>query len=577
MSIGRKRWVFSRFSVLLLVVVLLGSLLRWGLIVHGWPITNSDEATMGIMAFHIAYRGEWPLMYYGQGYMGPIEAYLVAPIFRLWGVSLLNLRVGMVLLYGAFLVALFYFSRLLYTRRFALFVVFVLSLGSNAIFTHQLKAIGGYPELPLLATLICIVFVLILLDADRAQESCTGDIGVRKNSGGGGRSRWFAGRRGWLYTCFGFAIGFALWVDPLIFPFVLTGLGLLMVLKRREIFSATGLLLLAGFVIGIFPLLLYNAMVPFDQSTISNMAGFINPMPGKSFSLLARLAGTFFIAIPSATGYANVCSSDTSALFIGGNIPCTLTQGMWSAGYLLLWALAFVNVLRAVSRAKKGRGENTKDGVWGQVEPVRAYGSMMVLLSAAITIIVYTASSQAASLPVITARYLVCLLVSMPVVLWQLWPGKRVYSALWRRREWFVGLGKAAILVLILGVLVGGVYETFADVPAAQRFAVQQDALVRYLQGTGATRIYSEYWTCNRLIFVSREKIICGVLNEDLSVGMNRYPAYLKIVRAVARPAYVIPLKSRFEQNFVQACKRSGSLRRYRRTEYEGYAIYEMG
>jgi hypothetical protein len=66
-------------------------------------------------------------------------------------------------------------------------------------------------------------------------------------------------------------------------------------------------------------------------------------------------------------------------------------------------------------------------------------------------------------------------------------------------------------------------------------------------------------------------------LNEDLSVGMNRYPAYLKIVRGASRPAYVIPLKSQFEQNFVWACRRSGSLQLYRRTEYEGYAIYEMG
>ncbi len=40
---------------------------------QNWPPTNSDEATMGLMARHIAYRGEYPIVFYGQNYMGALR------------------------------------------------------------------------------------------------------------------------------------------------------------------------------------------------------------------------------------------------------------------------------------------------------------------------------------------------------------------------------------------------------------------------------------------------------------------------------------------------------------------------
>ena len=40
------------------------------------------------LALHIAYRGEHPLFFYGQEYMGPLEAYIGALLFHIFGVSL---------------------------------------------------------------------------------------------------------------------------------------------------------------------------------------------------------------------------------------------------------------------------------------------------------------------------------------------------------------------------------------------------------------------------------------------------------------------------------------------------------
>ncbi len=210
-----------------------------------------------------------------------------------------------------------------------------------------------------------------------------------------------------------------------------------------------------------------------------------------------------------------------------------------------------------------------------QRKQIYEYSQFMILVSVGITIFAYSLSTQAASIPAITARYLVCLLVSVPVVLWQLWPqGSSILNISLRGLSRSIALSKVCIMILIFCVLVGGVFETFADVPAAQQSAYQQAALVHYLERAGATRIYSEYWTCNRLIFLSEEKIICGVLNEDLSLGENRYPPYLKIVQKVARPAYVFPLQSTYDLKFMQEHKKDQSLQKYRHSEYDGYSIY---
>jgi len=71
----------------MLMVVLVASTLRIVLIYLRWPGTSSDELTMGLMALHIAYRNEHPIFFYGQGYMGSIQAYLGAVFFHIFGVA----------------------------------------------------------------------------------------------------------------------------------------------------------------------------------------------------------------------------------------------------------------------------------------------------------------------------------------------------------------------------------------------------------------------------------------------------------------------------------------------------------
>lgn len=88
-------------------LIALAAAIRLALISFGWPVLNSDEATMGLMASHIAYHAEHPAFLYGQSYMGALEAYLGAAIFRLLGSSAVALRLGAVLLYSLFLTSIY--------------------------------------------------------------------------------------------------------------------------------------------------------------------------------------------------------------------------------------------------------------------------------------------------------------------------------------------------------------------------------------------------------------------------------------------------------------------------------------
>src|SRR5690349_15352935 len=109
---------------MLALVLILGVVgTRLALLFYGWPAVNAEEGTFGLEAMHIAYRGEFPVFMYGQDYMGTIESYIGALRFHIFGVSWITMRLGMVLLVVLFLVALYFLTKLLYSSRFALFIL----------------------------------------------------------------------------------------------------------------------------------------------------------------------------------------------------------------------------------------------------------------------------------------------------------------------------------------------------------------------------------------------------------------------------------------------------------------------
>src|SRR5918911_5468156 len=75
------------FPIGLLAMLLVGLVLRLAIIASPLGEIDGDEAVVGLMARHIAFVGERPVFYWGQPYLGSLEAFTAAPLFKLFDSS----------------------------------------------------------------------------------------------------------------------------------------------------------------------------------------------------------------------------------------------------------------------------------------------------------------------------------------------------------------------------------------------------------------------------------------------------------------------------------------------------------
>ena len=203
-----------------------------------WPLPNSDETTLGLMAIHIQH-GEHPIFFYGQYYLGPLEAYIAAMLFHPLGITIFTLRLGQIIIYALFLVSIYLLTRILYGKNMALFTLVILSIGSNAILSRQVSAIEGYIDTLLFSTLA------FLLAACLALSPAGGPLK---------RRIWrLIGFAGW-----GLVVGLGIWCNLLIMPFALCSLCVLLLFCRHELVRGAMIPLLICLIIGAFPLINYN-------------------------------------------------------------------------------------------------------------------------------------------------------------------------------------------------------------------------------------------------------------------------------------------------------------------------------
>ncbi|GHO94508.1 hypothetical protein KSF_045560 [Reticulibacter mediterranei] len=582
-KIYSKKLRIGRYELALLALVVGATLLRLLLLSLNWPVTNSDEATMGLMAGHIAYKHENTTFFYGQYYMGSMEAYLGAVFFRLFGPSTFTLRLGLLLLFALFLVTLYALTSLLYTKKFALAIVALFCFGSNDIILHQLKAIGGYPEIIFLGALILLL--VALLSIFPLQEA----------------SKALFRRRLLLYVALGVVMGFALWTDSLILPILATSGLTLLVFCRRDLFGWGGLCLLLGLCIGGMPLIIYNITAPYGQTSFNALIDVQHsgteqlaalPMP-----LLQQLIGSLLVALPSITGMSSICTPEQFPPFetgIAQPYSCLAIQGLWSLGFLLLSGIALLlsiptlwNYWRQFRRAKETVTREDRQ------QAALQWNRLILLMGALLTLAAYTISPAAALFPGPTSRYLICLQIAFPAILWPLWngiqtlrsPDKRASVTTTQPVKKGLFFLRVALLLVVAATFVVGTIQIVPAIAEAQAFHQQGQRLVQHLESVGATRIYSDYWTCNRIIFQSNERILCAVLTDRLRRGQDRYKLYPQAVRSDPKAAYVfaadpstgVPYETGVVQdaNFNNTILSQGKVR-FKKHVFEGYSIYQV-
>ncbi|MEU4476120.1 hypothetical protein [Micromonospora sp. NPDC023888] len=494
------------------LAVLAGVGYRLWLLGHAAPPTNSDEAAMGLAALHIARAEDFPVWFYGQQYMGPLEAYLAAPVFALaGGPSLLGLRLPTLALYVLFLLLAWRLTlRLTGDRWFGLLVVTLLALGSDRVVKNQLIAGGGYPEMN------AVGMALAVLAVDLA-----------------------AGRPGWRLTRWalcGFLAGLMVWVDPLVLPYVVALGAVLVGFCRRELRGAAGALLGAAAVLGAAPLLLDSVLTGSNPLNAVLAASGANASAGWA----DRLHGGLLLGPALGMGFC-------------GPGRCATWQLWWALALPLLLALAAATAWRTLRQsAAAPAGPTASADPGGPADPaprVVAAIWLALVLAAVGTLGAYTVSSSAGLTPVESSRYLSCLLISLPALLWPVWATAR--GGLRQPASDSRGVGPAlahpvalALLVATLGTAGHATWQAARTAPATRAAEARHTELVTTLRQLGVRHVRAGYWTCNRLTFATAEQVVCAVVDDALRPGFDRYPAYRREVDGAAAPVWVAPTGS---------------------------------
>jgi hypothetical protein len=615
-------------------LIAIGALLRLGLILAGWPATDSDEATMGLMALHINAGLEHPLFFDGQSYMGTIQAYLGALLFRLFGASVVSLRLALLLLFILYLVVMWSLLKLLYGPRFALVGLLLLDLGGPDLLKPQLLALGGYPETLLFAALAVLLALRLARPhppapspagegepesalgkqlAGHARHLCSGFPLPRRGGGQGERFRLpraatlrlgspsprrergtggQAPRRLALYAALGLTMGVAWWSDQLVFPYLVAAMALLAFFCRRELLHGPRWrplgALLAGLVVGVSPQLIFltqphpegpSAIAAFEWQGPSTILRFFTQFG-------AHLFGELLVALPNITGMGWVCVAPTlpnGALAMpatGGAALCLGLRALWSAGLLALGLVAALLSWQALRRSGPLRAAAGWQGE-RRAAAVRHGGRLALLLGGALTLALYLVS-LAASTPAGNARYLIEMNIALPAMLYPLWAlgvgaGEGVARPAWlaaalapHSRGWrWLALG------LVAALLAGGVVATYR-LSAATRASAQADQrLIHDLERLGVRHMHTDYWTCDKVAFLSQERITCDTLKSELSEGFNRYPPYVAQVAADPHATYVMP--SQLPQAAALRQRAQNPDWHYTLTVVDGYDVWLPG
>jgi 4-amino-4-deoxy-L-arabinose transferase-like glycosyltransferase len=464
-------------------VLALALIARVALLLSNAVSFHSDEAVVALMARHIL-DGARPVFFYGQAYMGSLDAWIVALAFALGGESVLSIRLAQSALYLG-VVAVGYGAAYCITSRLAaaLIVGVLLAVPPVLLALYTTATLGGYNEVLLLGGL------LWWLAWDVAHEHARS------------RLRWLL---------IGLCAGLGWWSNALIVIYALPA-GLLILTRlaqpdeRGAVAGGIALALLA-FAAGSLPWWLFNLQNDFAGLTFllgsAERGGFAGT-DVFTLPLDQRLIGLFLLGTPTLIGLRFPWSADFFTPLVG-------------LAVLSLFAVALIGFarLRWLSRAAR----------W------------YVLGTVALFALIYLASRFSFD-P--TGRYF--LPVALPLYI-TLAAAAAALRAPLRALLVLLIVGYFAAGQISAALNPPGLTTQFnldTHLPNDD-----DAALIAFLDTNGLTSGYTHYWIAFRLAFLSGERLQYSAAlpyKPDLSYTPldERYPPYRAAADAHPRPAYI--------------------------------------
>ena len=463
---------------------------------------NSDEAVVALMARYIL-SGSRPVFFFGQAYMGSLDAWLIAGGFALFGQQVWVIRLVQGLLYIGVLGTTVILGRQAFGNfKVGVLAALLLAIPTVNVTLYTTASLGGYGEALLIGNLLLIVGLRII---HRMQEE--GKVG-----------------KVWLWLLLGFLAGFGLWAFGLTLVYVLpVGVGLLWQLYRlpqpgsgrlsrlRQAAVPLGALLLGG-LLGLAPLWGYAARYGFSQ-------------------MLDELSGGAIAGIEGLSWLGQVWQHLVNLLLLG-SIVVFGQRPPWGVTWLALPLLPFVFLFWMAVLVYIGRTLRNPDARHVPLAILR--GVMLALMLG----FIFTPFGADPS-----GRYFLPLAVPLA-----LFASAMLVELGEMKRFWTYGL---TLLLLT--------YNLWGTVQCAQRFPPgittqfyepaqvdqrQISELITFLDEHGERYGYTNYWVSYPLAFLSQERLIYVPrlpyhLDFRYSERDDRYLPYDEVVSQADKVAYI--------------------------------------
>ncbi len=543
----------------LLLIVLLAAAARALLLISGSVTFHADEAVVALMARHIT-QGARPVFFYGQAYMGSLDAWAVAFGFQLMGESVWTIRLVQSGLY-LLVVATGYLAAWRLSRRPVVAAVAGLALAVPTVNValYTTATLGGYNELLLLGHLI----LLLGYEVSHAHP-----------------------RSGWRWALLGLCAGVGWWTHGLIVMYALPVAAL--VAYRTLIRPAAArraaplhpvpfiALALAAFIIGSAPWWVFDL-----QHNGAALSTFLTNRQSGEFAgiglpyvpPLQRALGLLLIGLPTLIGLRFPWQADYFLPPVGALV-------------VLVYGLALYRLLRMPTH-RIPSPDAAQEREMQQVSALQPDARALLLGMFGLFGLIFIASSFGAD-P--TGRYFLPLALPLGIVLGTLaQPLSPSLTGTGDRQPAAVRAGAAlwpaALVALVIAYQAAGQIAAATTPPGfttqfdpVSHLSNDHDAeLIAFLEAHDLYHGFTNYWVAFRLAFLSGERLQYSAAlpykaTLDYNAADNRYPPYAAATAQADRVAYIstnlpelnLRLETAFEQGGIT----------YQRDQIGAFTIY---
>ena len=499
------------------LLIILAAAAGWKILLltmNAFPF-NADEAVVGLMARHIL-QGERPIFFYGQAYMGSLDAFLVAGGFILFGQQVWVIRLVQMILYLGLIISTIALAGEIFKNwKIGLIAGALLVVPTVNMTLYTTASLGGYGEALLIGNIILLLALRI----------------ANRDSGPAGLSV------GLLWALWGLLAGMGLWANGLTLIYTAPTAVLLLVQAIRG-FHQSGAqktaiyigLTIIGFLVGAAPWWIYA----FSQGWQS---------------LFAELFGGA-VAVEKEPWLVRSFNHFISFFLLGGTVSIGL-RPPWDVRWLAVPLLPFALIGWAGIFLVSGNGFRKSTG--------RARTGGFLLMGVAVVLAAGFILTSFGVDP--SGRYFLPLSIPLSIA------AAYTINRLDRPVVWKVALFLTLIFYQGWGTLESalknppGLTTQFNTV--TQIDTRYQDELIQFLKDEGETRGYTNYWVAYPTAFLSKEELIFSPqlpYHTDLryTARDNRYSPYDDILEESVKTAYITTHNPALDEKLAQEFQRIG-------------------